>query len=306
MLTMLNVCPFCRREDRTSELCPDAYVRSTCMAVSPGYFDEAGEWVPERDPNWHTRAYTCSRGHRFDVRRRDGEADVVTLLSTLTVGATDGGEHQQMETPAISPRDMPMPADPSAPAVLCSEHFSPRHGRGEPPVCERAFAKGLRGCEFPDSAQVGLDVRRLLFLCEQQKKECSAIAQQCEAGSELAAEYTADAAQWGALRAQLVALVEAKALLDRMKLYRAPCWDIEPGDDPPGLERVGWLSALLSDVRSWIAQYPAIRDEHADADALEEGINEVEFLCDGLKAAIRAELAAAPPAPPFQEEASNA
>lgn len=106
-------------------------------------------------------------------------------------------------------------------ALLCAEHFSPRRFNEENPICERAFAKGLRGCEFPPSAPAVLDVPRLLFLCEQQNKECSAIAQQCEAGSELAAEYIADAAQWGALRAQLTA--DAPLLQHRTLVPREAC-----------------------------------------------------------------------------------
>lgn len=59
---------------------------STCMGWTAGYYDEAGEWVFNRDPNWHTTSYRCSRGHSFDIVRRDGDADVVRVGADVGKG----------------------------------------------------------------------------------------------------------------------------------------------------------------------------------------------------------------------------
>lgn len=92
-----------------------------------------------------------------------------------------------------------------------------------------------------------------------------------------------------------------KEMLDRIELakkrvairnaYRTPCWEYLPEDGQGGLSRVDWLGALLSDVNSWLSQYPQILAEHADSSALLECIQEVTTLHAGLHAATRQDSA---------------
>jgi hypothetical protein len=79
-------CPFCDAEDAPSTLTP-GMSSSTCISFTAGHHDESGAWVRHRDPNWHTTEYACSRGHRYEIRRHEGEPDEVRLLSTLTTTA---------------------------------------------------------------------------------------------------------------------------------------------------------------------------------------------------------------------------
>jgi hypothetical protein len=83
-------CPFCEKEGATSTLRPDSFSTSTCMASSPGLYDETGKWVPGWDPNWSSQGYTCSRGHRYMVRSRQGSPDEITLLSAPHTEAANG------------------------------------------------------------------------------------------------------------------------------------------------------------------------------------------------------------------------
>lgn len=80
-------CQFCNDEGERSTVMIGGS-SSTCMGVSPGHYDEDGEFVAGFDPNWHTTEYFCSRGHRFKVMRRQGTADVLTLISTLTTSSS--------------------------------------------------------------------------------------------------------------------------------------------------------------------------------------------------------------------------
>ena len=82
MASEMTKCPFCVAENRTSRLTPSPMSSSTCMAGSPGSFDEAGKWFAGSDPNWHTREWWCSAGHRFTVTKHEGDADDVRLIST--------------------------------------------------------------------------------------------------------------------------------------------------------------------------------------------------------------------------------
>lgn len=61
-------CPECVKEGARSTMTPGGFSTTTCMAFSPGHFDEDGKWVAHRDPNITTTGYTCSRGHRWMVQ----------------------------------------------------------------------------------------------------------------------------------------------------------------------------------------------------------------------------------------------
>jgi hypothetical protein len=56
----------------TSTLHPGASF-TTCMAGSPGYYDEAGDWVDGYDPNITSTHYGCSQGHTFVEKSRMGK-----------------------------------------------------------------------------------------------------------------------------------------------------------------------------------------------------------------------------------------
>lgn len=81
------ICPLCKAENATSTVTAGV-TSSTCMAFSPGHYDESGAWVRHADPNWHTTTYACSRGHTVRIRRREGEPDVIEWTTTLTVSRT--------------------------------------------------------------------------------------------------------------------------------------------------------------------------------------------------------------------------
>lgn len=73
------ICPFCKAEGEKSTLSVGG-TSSTLLAYSTGAYDEDGRWMPARDPNWHTTGYTCSRGHRYTVKRHEGAPDEVQLI----------------------------------------------------------------------------------------------------------------------------------------------------------------------------------------------------------------------------------
>jgi hypothetical protein len=81
----MKVCPYCKAEKARSRLTPDTMVSATCMLGSPGYYDEAGEWVTGYDPNYYTRGYSCSRGHYFTVTQHEGDPDEVKFVRSFTV-----------------------------------------------------------------------------------------------------------------------------------------------------------------------------------------------------------------------------
>jgi hypothetical protein len=116
------ICPYCKAENAASCVTTGG-MSSTCIAGSPGYFDERGKWVRARDPNWHTTEYFCTRGHRYEVKRREGDADVVRLVSTLggkiaTSGASVLVVDPSWSTPnsvAVTPAAAPPPETPAPP-----------------------------------------------------------------------------------------------------------------------------------------------------------------------------------------------
>jgi hypothetical protein len=73
------ICPACKAEGETSTVHQNGGTISTCMAGSPGYYDERGAWVPGCDPNTHTTLYRCSRGHPLSVVRQHGKLDEVRV-----------------------------------------------------------------------------------------------------------------------------------------------------------------------------------------------------------------------------------
>lgn len=81
------ICPTCKEFGEKSTV-TDGGTFTTCMGFSPGYFDETGQWVKNRDPNWRTTQYHCSRGHSFQVVRKEGEADRVRPNFSRHVGPT--------------------------------------------------------------------------------------------------------------------------------------------------------------------------------------------------------------------------
>lgn len=78
MTETINICPFCKEAGQKSQLHPSSASMTTLMASSPGYYDEDGKYVQVSDPNWTTRYYSCSNGHRFWAESRDGSATKVT------------------------------------------------------------------------------------------------------------------------------------------------------------------------------------------------------------------------------------
>lgn len=46
---------------------------TTLLDYSPGYYDQDGNWVGFKDPNTTTCYYTCSNGHKFYTKSREGE-----------------------------------------------------------------------------------------------------------------------------------------------------------------------------------------------------------------------------------------
>lgn len=69
-------CPECVERGEESTVTPGPS-STTLIGWDRGYFKPSGEWVNNRNPNTITTGYRCSNGHRFSVKSREGEADVV-------------------------------------------------------------------------------------------------------------------------------------------------------------------------------------------------------------------------------------
>lgn len=78
------ICPGCKERGETSTVHQNGGTLSTCMAGSPGHYDEAGTFVPGVDPNTHTTLYRCSRGHALTVVRLQGRPDEIRVETSLT------------------------------------------------------------------------------------------------------------------------------------------------------------------------------------------------------------------------------
>jgi hypothetical protein len=65
-------CPVCVEKEMRSALYPGGSF-TTCMAGSPGHYDEAGDWVEGYDPNITTTSYGCTNGHTFVEKSRMGK-----------------------------------------------------------------------------------------------------------------------------------------------------------------------------------------------------------------------------------------
>jgi hypothetical protein len=72
-------CPVCIETGERSTVHTNGYGLRTLMGFSPGYYDEDGQWVRNRDPNTTTQDYACSRGHTFSIAMREDEEDVITV-----------------------------------------------------------------------------------------------------------------------------------------------------------------------------------------------------------------------------------
>lgn len=84
-------CPVCVAQSERSTVRHDGYARRTLMGYSPGYYDEDGAWVKNRDPNTTTQGYRCSSGHYFEIKSLEGEPDRVYVPQFAPSGAE--GEH---------------------------------------------------------------------------------------------------------------------------------------------------------------------------------------------------------------------
>ena len=72
-------CPFCEKDGQRSTVTPDSWSTSTCIAFSPGHYDEDGQWVRHADPNTRRQGYSCSRGHGYTIESCDGQPDEIRL-----------------------------------------------------------------------------------------------------------------------------------------------------------------------------------------------------------------------------------
>lgn len=85
-------CPVCILREQESTLHP-GMPTTTCMGVSPGYYDARGDWVRSYDPNITTTEYRCSRGHTFVERSRMGQ-----VFETNITNSDDAGEKKTVIT----------------------------------------------------------------------------------------------------------------------------------------------------------------------------------------------------------------
>lgn len=61
-------CPVCLPAVTASEVTPSTWTMSTALGFSP-YYDTEGIYH-SHDPNFHTKEYRCSLGHRWSTTRK--------------------------------------------------------------------------------------------------------------------------------------------------------------------------------------------------------------------------------------------
>lgn len=77
------ICPYCKDEGKKSTVHIHGNQMSTLISYSSGHYDEGGTWVRHKDPNYHTSSYRCSNSHRFVVKRREGDPDVIERIGEV-------------------------------------------------------------------------------------------------------------------------------------------------------------------------------------------------------------------------------
>lgn len=92
------ICEKCRAEGKRSKVHIGSTMK-TLMAGPQPYYDEDGNYVRPPDPNTVTTEYRCSNGHRWAIKRKEGEKDRVVWgeaeapeegMSTVTLGPGGG------------------------------------------------------------------------------------------------------------------------------------------------------------------------------------------------------------------------
>ena len=63
------ICEKCEKEGNKYSVIEPQYGTTTLMCISPGYWDEDGNYHEPHDPNTTSYVYTCSNGHSFSVIR---------------------------------------------------------------------------------------------------------------------------------------------------------------------------------------------------------------------------------------------
>ena len=59
------ICEECEREGKKYSVKEPSCGMTTLMGISPGYWDEEGEYHPSHNPNTTTFTYRCSNGHSW-------------------------------------------------------------------------------------------------------------------------------------------------------------------------------------------------------------------------------------------------
>jgi hypothetical protein len=95
------ICPTCSEAGEKSTV-RDYGTTQTLMGYSQGYYDEGGNYVRHKDPNWRTTQYECSAGHWFQIVRKEGEADRVRPNFSRSCGPcfSPPGEFRVSEGPS--------------------------------------------------------------------------------------------------------------------------------------------------------------------------------------------------------------
>ena len=59
------ICAECEKDGKQYQVFAPMGGMTTCMAYTPGYWDESGKYVENKDPNITTYTYECSNGHSW-------------------------------------------------------------------------------------------------------------------------------------------------------------------------------------------------------------------------------------------------
>lgn len=71
-MTLINgKCEECLKTGKTSVVYEPQFRTTTAMAISPGYYDEQGQYHPPYNPNKTTYEWRCSNGHRWNEVRNE-------------------------------------------------------------------------------------------------------------------------------------------------------------------------------------------------------------------------------------------
>ncbi len=59
------ICKKCEAKGKKYSVTDPMYGATTCMGITPGYWDEGGGYHQPVNPNITTYEYQCSNGHRW-------------------------------------------------------------------------------------------------------------------------------------------------------------------------------------------------------------------------------------------------